>query len=209
MTDDLATTPADVGAGTSYAEARSIVPPFEEIVRLYQRDVRLYVSRFLGQDAAADDVAQEVFVQVYRSLSQFSGRGALKGWILGIARHCVGTWFRQQARQVRFRTLDVELDLIQCRWQEWQREQNLDASEPALSDVDAELDLQLLRGCMEKLKLPQRNLVRQFYFESVSAEEIGRQQGRNSGAIRMALLRIRETLAKCIRQQAARRPQHE
>ncbi|MBL8853978.1 MAG: RNA polymerase sigma factor, partial [Planctomycetaceae bacterium] len=102
------------------------MPPFEEIVRLYQRDVRFYVARFLGRDTAADDVAQEVFVQVYRSLSQFSGRGSLKSWILGIARHLVGTWFRQQNRQIHFRAGDIELELVHCRWQEWQRETKSD-----------------------------------------------------------------------------------
>ncbi len=186
------------------------MPPFEEIVRLYQRDVRFYVARFLGRDTAADDVAQEVFVQVYRSLSQFSGRGSLKSWILGIARHLVGTWFRQQNRQIHFRAGDIELELVHCRWQEWQRETKSDVlSGFATPEVDTELELQWLRGCMEKLKAPQRKLVQQFYFESESAEEIGRQIGRNSGAVRMALLRIREALAKCIRQQAARSRHHE
>lgn len=215
LTDVLPTTSAHVGEGGAYAEPSCVgssnsVPPFEEIVRLYQRDVRFYVARFLGRDTAADDVAQEVFVQVYRSLSQFSGRGSLKSWILGIARHLVGTWFRQQNRQIHFRAGDIELELVHCRWQEWQRETKSDVlSGFATPEVDTELELQWLRGCMEKLKAPQRKLVQQFYFESESAEEIGRQIGRNSGAVRMALLRIREALAKCIRQQAARSRHHE
>lgn len=185
------------------------LPSFEEIVRQYQRDVRLYVARFLGRHAAVDDVAQEVFVQVYRSLDQFAGRSPLKAWIFGIARNCVGTWFRQQNRQIRFRSLDLDLDLAQFHWQKSHATQASESETVAGVDSDTETQLATLRGCLAKLKPPQRALVQQFYFEQVTAESIAQQQGRGAGAIRMALLRIREALAKCVRQQLARRSTHE
>lgn len=185
------------------------LPSFEEIVRQYQRDVRLYVARFLGRHAAVDDVAQEVFVQVYRSLDQFAGRSPLKAWIFGIARNCVGTWFRQQNRQIRFRSLDLDLDLAQFHWQQSHATQASESETIAGVDSDTETQLASLRGCLAKLKPPQRALVQQYYFEQVTAESIAQQQGRGAGAIRMALLRIREALAKCVRQQLARRSTHE
>lgn len=185
------------------------LPSFEEIVRQYQRDVRLYVARFLGRHAAVDDVAQEVFVQVYRSLDQFAGRSPLKAWIFGIARNCVGTWFRQQNRQIRFRSLDLDLDLAQFHWQKSHATPASESETVAGVDSDTETQLSALRGCLSKLKPPQRALVQQYYFEQVTAESIAQQQGRGAGAIRMALLRIREALAKCVRQQLARRSTHE
>ena len=171
--------------------------------------MRLYVARFLGRHAAVDDVAQEVFVQVYRSLDQFAGRSPLKAWIFGIARNCVGTWFRQQNRQIRFRSLDLDLDLAQFHWQKSDAAQKIDTESVAGVDSDTETQLATLRSCLAKLKPPQRALVQQFYFEQVTAESIAQQHGRGAGAIRMALLRIREALAKCVRQQLARRSTHE
>jgi len=191
------------------ADQRPYLPSFEEIVRQYQREVRLYVARFLGRHAAVDDVAQEVFVQVYRSLDQFAGRSPLKAWIFGIARNCVGTWFRQQNRQIRFRSLDLDLDLAQFHWQKSHAAQTIDTESVAGVDSDTETQLATLRSCLAKLKPPQRALVQQFYFEQVTAESIARQHGRGAGAIRMALLRIREALAKCVRQQLARESTHE
>jgi RNA polymerase sigma-70 factor (ECF subfamily) len=190
-------------------ERSNEVPCFEDIVRMFHRDVRLFVARFLGNDPAVDDVAQEVFVQVHRSLSQFQGRASLKTWILGIARHRVGSWFRQQRRQLRTCSLDVDTDLVQYRWEKFQ-----DGDESAMgvrgsSEFDADVELELLRNCMQKLKPPQRTLIQSFYFEKATAESISRDQGRSSGAVRMSLLRIREALAKCIRQQATRRFHHE
>lgn len=178
----------------------------EEIVHRHHREVRGFLARFLGNDASVDDVAQEVFVQVHRSLDKFTGQGSLRSWIFGIARHQVGTWFRKQSRQIRFRGLDVESDLTQYRWQQWQQ----DVESASVADGDNDLDdLELMRGCLEKLKPSHRSMVQRFYFEGVTAEAIGQQDGRASGAVRMALMRIRESLATCIRRQRARRNNNE
>jgi RNA polymerase sigma-70 factor (ECF subfamily) len=193
----------------NHQERSQTVSRFEDIVRTYHRDVRLFVSRFLGNDAAVEDVAQEVFVQVHRSLDQFQGRASLKTWILGIARHRVGTWFRQQSRQLRTCSLDVEADLVQYRWQQFQEIETSSAGAASATEIDAEAELILLRSCLQKLKPPQRELIQSFYFEDATAESISRDQGRSAGSVRMALLRIRDALAKCIRQQATRRLNHE
>ena len=191
------------------SERSNEVPCFEDIVRTFHRDVRLFVARFLGNDPAVDDVAQEVFVQVHRSLSQFEGRASLKTWILGIARHRVGTWFRQQSRLLRTCSLDVDTDLVQYRWENLRDGDDSAMGVRGSSEFDADVELELLRNCMQKLKSQQRTLIQSFYFEKATAESISRDQGRSAGAVRMSLLRIREALAKCIRKQATERFHHE
>ncbi len=42
-------------------------------------------ARLLGDPEEARDVAQEVFLQVYRMLGRFEGRSSLKTWIYRIA----------------------------------------------------------------------------------------------------------------------------
>lgn len=191
-----------------HSQRTGSVPDFEDIVRTYHRDVRLFVARFLGNDPATEDIAQEVFVQVHRSLDQFQGRAAVKTWILGIARHRVGTWFREKSRQLRTSSLDLEADLVQYRWQEFQQEEEL-AVGGSKSGLDPDVELGLLRSCLQKLKPLQRELVQSFYFEGSTAESISQSQGRSAGAVRMSLLRIREALAKCIRKHATREFHHE
>lgn len=185
------------------------VPDFEDIVKNYHRDVRLFVARFLGNDPAIEDIAQEVFVQVHRSLDQFQGRASIKTWILGIARHRVGTWFRQKSRQIRTSSLDLEAELLHYRWQEFQQFEESTIGGASNSGFDPDVELSLLKKCLEKLKPPQRGLIQRFYFEKVTAESISQEQGRSAGAVRMSLLRIREALAKCIRKQATREFHHE
>jgi RNA polymerase sigma-70 factor (ECF subfamily) len=50
-------------------------------------------------ESSLDDVAQDVFVTVYRRLHSFEGRSQLKTWIFGIVRHTVCDFRRSQRRK--------------------------------------------------------------------------------------------------------------
>jgi len=66
-----------IGAGDSHA--------FERLVRLYQGPVTNFVYRYIGDRHTAEDLAQEVFLRVYRAASQFEPRAKVQTWILKIA----------------------------------------------------------------------------------------------------------------------------
>jgi RNA polymerase sigma-70 factor (ECF subfamily) len=67
----------------------------------------LGLLRRLGVRAAdAQDVAQEVFVVVYRRLPEFEGRSSLKTWICGIAVHLAAN----QRRRAYVRREDLSVD---------------------------------------------------------------------------------------------------
>jgi RNA polymerase sigma-70 factor, ECF subfamily len=57
------------------------------------------VCRMGVPQADAEDVVQEVFVTVYRRLSEFEGRAQLKTWVFRIAVHLVQHYFRTHARK--------------------------------------------------------------------------------------------------------------
>ena len=59
---------------------------FGELVHRHQSAVRHFLRHLTGGDAAlADDLAQETFVQAWRSLARFGGRSGFSTWLLGIA----------------------------------------------------------------------------------------------------------------------------
>ncbi len=58
---------------------------FDSLVRAYERRVYALVVRMLGTPAEAQDVSQEVFVQVFRAIDQFRGDSRLSTWIFRIA----------------------------------------------------------------------------------------------------------------------------
>jgi RNA polymerase sigma-70 factor, ECF subfamily len=58
---------------------------FNDLVRAYERRVLTLVMRMLGNPAEAEDVAQEVFVQVFKAIGTFRGDSKLSTWIYRIA----------------------------------------------------------------------------------------------------------------------------
>jgi RNA polymerase sigma-70 factor (ECF subfamily) len=58
---------------------------FARLVQLHEGMVVNLSARLLGDSEEARDVAQEVFLQVYKRLGAFEGRSSLKTWIYRIA----------------------------------------------------------------------------------------------------------------------------
>ena len=165
---------------------------FEQLVHLYAGEVRLFVMRHLGAIAVVDDISQEVFVQVHRSLPNYQGKGSIRAWILGIARHRILSHLRKKARRKQGQNSTLTLEIVEKR---------LACFDDDPFEIDAiEKDLDALRRCIAELGETQKALVNDFYFQNRSAESIGESTDTTPGALRMKLLRIRKSLAKCIRQ---------
>ena len=56
----------------------------EAIYRAFERPVRTLARRLVAGRAAAEDVAQDVFVEVLTRLEQYEGRGSFAGWVRSI-----------------------------------------------------------------------------------------------------------------------------
>ena len=62
---------------------------FEQLVRRNQGMVRAQLRRLLhGDEAAADDLAQETFMLAWRNLDQFRGEARFSSWLYRIAYTC-------------------------------------------------------------------------------------------------------------------------
>jgi RNA polymerase sigma-70 factor (ECF subfamily) len=62
---------------------------FNEIVRLYGDKVFSLVYRMIGSRSEAEDIAQEVFVTVFKTVDSFRGESKFSTWLLRIAaNHC-------------------------------------------------------------------------------------------------------------------------
>jgi RNA polymerase sigma-70 factor (ECF subfamily) len=57
----------------------------ETIYRSYQRPVYSLIRRLISRPAIADELFQETFIEVLRSLGSYSGEGAFGGWVRAIA----------------------------------------------------------------------------------------------------------------------------
>jgi RNA polymerase sigma-70 factor (ECF subfamily) len=60
---------------------------FERLMRKHYRSVLNFIARFIGRPAAAEDLAQEVFLRIYRSRSRYAPKARFRTWMFTIARN--------------------------------------------------------------------------------------------------------------------------
>jgi RNA polymerase sigma-70 factor, ECF subfamily len=72
---------------------------WENIVSLYSRRIFNLAYRFTSNREAAEDLTQEVFVRIYRTLEQFDARqGDLQNWLMRLARNLIIDDYRKRQR---------------------------------------------------------------------------------------------------------------
>ena len=98
MSDDDVELVAEVRAGSELA--------FNLLVDRHQQAVRTFLRRLLGNEADADDMAQETFLAAWTHARSFRGGASVRAWLYGIAwRKAKGaqrSWARQRSRDTLF-----------------------------------------------------------------------------------------------------------
>ena len=163
---------------------------FAELVDRYKRMVYNLVDRMFSGEDMAQDLAQEVFVRVYRALPRFRGEAKLSTWIYRIAyRVCLAELERPHRRQSYLR-LDGS-----------------DTEEPrAVSSTDrnfAAVDLQqYLEHLLARLSPPHRMVLTLYYLQEHTYEEIAAITELPIGTVKTYLHRSKKYLRKAIENEA-------
>lgn len=102
---------------------------FEEFVDSYGARVHRLVRRYVENPSDAEDVTQEVFVDLYRNIGSFRGESALSTWVYRVAvnrclRHC---------QRLRPDSVAYEEQTAQAE-EDWQSDPALAATRRELSD---------------------------------------------------------------------------
>lgn len=83
---------------------------WEEIVRTHSRRIYNICYRFTGSADNADDLAQEVFIKMYRTLTSFDPeKGAFTTWITTMTRNLLVDHFRKTKQDRATDSLDAGL----------------------------------------------------------------------------------------------------
>jgi len=83
--------------------------PFEELFKLYHGKVYAVCLRMTGNPAEAEDLSQEVFVQVFRKLGTFRGESAFSTWLHRLTVNQVLMYFRKSRSRREQLTEDGQL----------------------------------------------------------------------------------------------------
>jgi RNA polymerase sigma-70 factor (ECF subfamily) len=166
---------------------------YEELVRRYSRPIFNFVYRMLGKREDADDIAQDVFVQVYRALPTARTDLPFKPWLYVIARNkCLD--FLKRKRPLLFSDIDGDDDTgagISDRVQD---------TEPLPEELAERADLQrVLQEALTDLPPKYRQVVAMRYAADLSFAEISDSLGLPENTVKThfhrakALLRTRLT----------------
>jgi RNA polymerase sigma-70 factor (ECF subfamily) len=81
---------------------------WEEIVQQYHRRIYNICYRFTGSSNDAEDLTQEVFIKIYRTLSSYDvNRGAFMTWVTTITRNLLVDHFRRVKQERMTDSLDT------------------------------------------------------------------------------------------------------
>jgi len=144
---------------------------FEALVGRYSRPIFNFTLRMLGNRDDADDVAQDVFVQIYRSLPRARTDLPFKPWLYVIARNkCLD--FLKRRRPLLF--TDIEGDDPEGEGME----ARIEDTEPLPEELAERADLQrVLQAAIAALPPKYRQVVAMRYAAELSFEEIAASLG--------------------------------
>jgi RNA polymerase sigma-70 factor (ECF subfamily) len=87
-------------------------PAFAELYRRHREDVARLVFRMIGRPSEVEDVVQEVFLQVHRSLGDFRGQAKFSTWLHRVTVNVVLMTRRAQKSRPVFTETPAERDEI-------------------------------------------------------------------------------------------------
>jgi len=94
-TSDAATLISDSVPGAQKEPVHISDHTFDDWVRQYQRLLFGIAYWWTGSRTDAEELTQEAFFQAYRSRSSLREIEAVKGWLVGILRHCYAQMYRK------------------------------------------------------------------------------------------------------------------
>lgn len=155
---------------------------FRTLYERYLGQVTRTVGRYLGPGPELEDVVQDVFVELHRSLANVSDLDAFGGWVYRIARNVAISHGRKESNSVNF----VALQTFKEPTNQWRR-------------LKAREKLRALYVAMDCLSDEQREAVVMYEVEGRTLQEIADCTDTSINTIASRVRRGRKQLLKIIK----------
>ena len=162
---------------------------WEEIVRQYWRRVFNVAYKFVGRHDEAEDLAQDIFLKVFKSLRTFDRRANFQTWLISVSRNLCIDHYRSVRKERQ--TIDRDVDPGRLT--------------PASADRGPYVSLEhadrreLLRRALDRLPPTLRTAVMLRDLQEFSYQEIAEQLRLPEGTVKSRINRGRLELARQIR----------
>jgi RNA polymerase sigma-70 factor (ECF subfamily) len=145
-----------------------------------------FVLRLVRNEATAEDLISEVFLDIWRQAGKFEGRSAASTWMLGIARFKALSTLRRRPEQ--------ELDDETAE----RIEDHADDPETALAKKDKG---SALRQCLTRLSVDHREVIDLVYYHEKSVEEVAEIVGIPEATVKTRMFYARKRLSELLKEQ--------
>lgn len=163
------------------------IDAFEVLVEKHQHSVVGTVARMLGNPSDAEDIAQQVFIRVWKSAARYEPSAKFTTWLMTITRNLVFNESRRRsrARVVRLHDENDDGPVVQHA--------DPDASSPADELLDAELR-EAVDTAISELPEKHRLAIVLRRYENMAYEEIAKVLKTSVPAVKSILFRARADL---------------
>jgi RNA polymerase sigma-70 factor (ECF subfamily) len=171
---------------------------FTTFMRSYQDMVFTTAARLSGNDAQAQDIAQEVFVRAYQHFAELSGSASAGGWLKTVATNLSINYLNRYRKRWRMfsdlRGTDDDESAPEIDWP---------APDDLLMDLSAEQRQRSVDAALKQLPPRQRLPLVLYHFEELSYQDIAAQLGCSLAKVKTDIRRARAALLPLLRQLAA------
>lgn len=163
----------------------------EVLIRRHKNRVYTYILLIVKNSSLAEDIFQDTFIKVIKSLRQgrYQDKGKFVSWVMRIAHNLIIDHYRKQKLQKTISNDDSEVDLLNQKRLTDDNVEDYMIQEQVFSDV---------RALMDKLPEDQRNVVYLRHYCGLSFKEIADQSGVSIntalGRMRYALINMRKMM---------------
>ena len=161
---------------------------WDTIVHLYWRKVFNIAYKFVGRHDEAEDLAQDVFLKLFKSLKTFDRRANFSTWLISVSRNLCIDHYRSMRREHEIVTHDVDVVVLA-------QPSGVDSAHTILERRDR---VALLRAALDKLAPSLRTAVILRDIQELSYQEIAEQLGVPEGTVKSRINRGRTELARQI-----------
>lgn len=165
---------------------------FSQLVENYQDRLVGVLYHILGNQEAAEDLGQEVFLRIYRNRSKYEAKAKFSTWLFHIANNLASNWRRDGARRREAPLTGSDSGPLGARPQE-----QLLAEKSALMParvLDRNESQTIVRAALESLSERQKMAVLLHKFEQMSYIDIAAAMDLSPQAVKSLLSRARENL---------------
>ena len=161
---------------------------YSQLIVRYKDLVFTLALRMLKHREEAEEVAQDAFVKVYRSLSRFKGDSKFSTWIYKVTYNTCLDRIKKNKKHFN----DVAIDDFTIN--------KLETIDNALQNIITKEKQNLIKNCVDKLPAEDAYLLTLFYFEELNLDEISEIIKITSNTVKVKLFRARKKLAVILEQ---------